>query len=199
MTTGPGCEPPSTCGESEKRNSIIYPHSSGRGSWVQGVPARKPGKWRACSPRSPVPGPPNETGCQAQGCRGLLLSGGGKGTTQPCGGLTTTRSFRLSLTTGQRASPKLEHGKGPPCPHPQSFRVLLHPFCGLAWTDAPATNSSKQLKSNVPGTRLEGPARPKGELSGTFSLQSLAGGAENSQEGPRPLLAPLSGGEGPPC
>lgn len=143
-----------------KETQSSTPTARAMAAGVQGVPARKPAKWRACSPRSRVPGPPNETGCQAQGCRGLLLSGGGKGTTQPCGGLTTTRSFCLSLTTGQRASPKLEHGKGPPCPHPQSFRVLPHPFCGLAWTDAPATSQANSSKATFRGHVLRDPPDP---------------------------------------
>lgn len=44
--TRPGCEPPSTCSESEKRNSIIYTHSSGHGhghgSWFARSTGQEP-------------------------------------------------------------------------------------------------------------------------------------------------------------
>lgn len=84
----------------------------------------------------------------------------------------------------------------PPPERPESH---MCPFCGLAWTDTPATSQTNSLKATFWGHVLrDPPADPGEDTSGTFSLQSLVGGTDH-QNAPRPLSAPVPLGKGLPA
>lgn len=140
----PGQEPPPTCSESEKRNSIVYTHSSGhsQGSWSARSVAGKPGAlrplhtWAICPWAIPPVWLPDTGVPRAVAAQGM-------------GGSPVGDSLPLwhSTYTSQEAGgapQKSDDGRRPPVPiptpylspplHPEASRVPGTPSVG--WLEA---------------------------------------------------------------